>query len=104
MENCIFCSDAVRANAILETELAFVVYDKYPQAEGHVLIIPKAHSENIFEANMFEQIAIFTLVNKAKEYLAEKYKPSGYKIISNIGKAAGQEVFHTHIHLIPYYT
>jgi len=103
MENCIFCSDVVRGAAILENDFAFVIYDKYPQERGHLLVIPKNHSENIFEANMMEQVAIFTLVNRAKEYLEEKYSPAGYKILSNIGKAAGQEVFHTHIHLIPFY-
>ena len=103
MSNCLFCSDAVRDNAIMENPFAYVVYDKYPQTKGHLLIIPTEHSENFFETSLQERFAITTLLDQAKEYLDEKYSPDGYNIVANCGKVAGQVIFHTHLHLIPRY-
>ena len=104
MDKCIFCSNEVIKNTIFENEKAFVVYDKYPQERGHMLIIPKRHSRNLFETTMAERVAILDLVDRVKMYLDEKYKPDGYNILSNIEAIAGQVIFHTHIHVIPRYT
>lgn len=101
-KDCIFCNE-VRGNAIMENAMAYVVYDKFPQTKGHVLIIPKRHSENFFETMLPEQLAMYKLVHQAKEYLDEKYAPEGYNILLNCGKVAGQIVMHTHLHLIPRY-
>lgn len=101
MENCIFCSKDVTDAKILENKLAFVIYDKYPQAPGHLLVIPKRHSKNYFELTNEEKIAIDEILVDAKHFLDYKYGPSGYNIIANCGKSAGQVVFHTHVHLIP---
>ena len=103
MSKCIFCGDMVRGNAIMENPFAYVVYDKYPQSKGHLLIIPIAHSENFFETSLQERFGITNLLDEAKAYLDEKYKPDGYNIVANCGKVAGQEIFHTHLHLIPRY-
>jgi len=87
----------------MENDLAYVVYDKYPQSKGHLLVIPIEHSENFFETRLPERFGITTLLDEAKEYLDEKYSPDGYNIVLNCGKVAGQEIFHTHLHLIPRY-
>ncbi|MCL2755806.1 MAG: HIT family protein [Firmicutes bacterium] len=102
-ESCIFCSDEVKKNAIMDNKLAYVVYDKYPQAQGHVLIIPKRHSENWFKTTEEEKIAVFNLIEEVKVLLDYKYGPAGYNIVMNCGKSAGQVIFHTHVHLIPRY-
>jgi len=93
----------VRENAIMENELAFVIHDKYPQTKGHVLVIPKRCSDNFFQTTGEERVAMSELLHKAKKYLDEKYSPTGYNILVNTGKDAGQVVFHTHMHLIPRY-
>ena len=103
MENCIFCSNKVQDNKIMENELAFVVYDIYPKSKGHALIIPKRHSENYFETTVDEQAAMSELLLKMKHLLQTEHNPVGFNILSNIGKDAGQVVFHTHLHLIPRY-
>jgi len=101
--SCLFCSDNLLGAAVLENPFAYAVYDKFPKEKGHMLIIPKDHSENFFDTNLQERFGITSLLDQAKEYLDEKYKPDGYNVVLNCGKAAGQEIFHTHVHLIPRY-
>ena len=103
MSKCLFCSNEVIDNAIMHNQFAYVVYDKYPQTKGHLLIIPREHSENFFETDLQTRFGITQLLDDAKEYLDETYSPDGYNIVANCGKVAGQEIFHTHLHLIPRY-
>jgi len=101
---CIFCNPVIREQGVIaENDLAFVIYDKFPQSRGHCLVIPKRHSDNIFGLTAEEATAIFELLSRAKSYLDAKYSPNGYNILNNCGADAGQVVFHTHIHLIPRY-
>ena len=101
--SCIFCEYYIMKNYILENELAFAIYDKYPVSKGHVLVIPKRHYASYFDATPEELTAINELIIQIKEILDE-LKPDGYNIGINVGEAAGQTVFHLHIHVIPRYT
>lgn len=98
--DCPFCSIK---DVIAENDLAFAIYDKYPVTPGHVLIIPKRHFDNFFEITEEEKQAVFDLLNQCKANLETKYKPDGYNIGINVGEAAGQTVWHLHVHLIPRY-
>lgn len=100
MEKCIFCQ---REEVILENDLAWVKYDKYPVSPGHLLIISKRHFADFFAATAEERQALGNLLDTAREYLEEKYQPDGYNIGINCGEYAGQSVMHLHIHLIPRY-
>lgn len=100
MENCIFC---VREDVVLENDLAWVKYDKYPVSPGHLLIISKRHFADFFSATAAERTAFNQLLDEARGYLEEKYRPDGYNIGINCGAPAGQSVMHLHIHLIPRY-
>lgn len=99
---CIFCN-MEKDKIIIENNYAFAIYDKYPVNLGHMLVIPKRHFANFFDANEKEMVAIYNLIRKCKEILDEKYKPDGYNIGVNINEAAGQTIFHLHIHIIPRY-
>ena len=101
--SCIFCEHYIMKNYILENELAFAIYDKYPVSKGHVLVIPKRHYASYFDATPEEVTAINELIIQIKEILDE-LKPDGYNIGINVGEAAGQTVFHLHIHVIPRYS
>lgn len=101
MENkCIFCN---REELILENELAWARYDKYPVSPGHLLIISRRHVQSIFDTTPEERQALSELMEEAKALLDKKYRPDGYNIGVNCGEAAGQTVMHLHIHLIPRY-
>jgi len=95
---CPFCN--MRA-PILQNELAFVIYDKYPVNPGHALILPKRHIASFFEANPDEVTAMLALLNEMRQRTDASLAPDGYNIGVNIGEAAGQTVKHVHVHLIP---
>ena len=100
--NCIFC-DTPKERIVLVNDHAFAIYDGFPVNPGHILIIPKRHFPNFFEATNEERTALFNLVDDAKKILDQKFHPDGYNVGINIGLAAGQSVMHLHIHLIPRY-
>ena len=64
-------------------------------------IIPKRHMDTFFEMTNEEMNSVYELICESKKMLDEKYHPDGYNIGVNCGSAAGQTVFHLHIHLIP---
>ena len=99
-QNCIFCGDP---SMVIENDLAFAHFDSYPVNPGHCLIIPRRHVAEYFEATTEEKAAIWALVDEMKIILDKKYKPDGYNVGVNVGKAAGQSVHHVHIHMIPRY-
>jgi len=101
---CVFCEKVKENNVFLYSdELVVAFYDKYPVNKGHVLIVPRRHAIDYFEASLDEKRSIDTAIVHLKRILDEEYKPDGYNIGINCGKAAGQTVFHLHVHLIPRY-
>jgi diadenosine tetraphosphate (Ap4A) HIT family hydrolase len=99
-KDCIFCKQP-ETEVICENELARAFFDKFPVSEGHVLITPKRHAVTFFDATKEELAAIMELTFKVKEILDERYKPDGYNIGVNVNYAAGQTIFHLHVHVIP---
>ncbi|KZK36938.1 HIT family protein [Lactococcus taiwanensis] len=100
MENCPFCGQVEK---LFENVLAQAFYDKCPVAKGHILITPKRHIASYFDLTKAEHDEIEELLRRSKHYLDKNFHPTGYNVGINIGKAAGQTVFHCHIHLIPRY-
>jgi superfamily II DNA or RNA helicase/diadenosine tetraphosphate (Ap4A) HIT family hydrolase len=88
---------------IASNDLAFAIFDGFPVSPGHTLIIPKRLVPTWFEATPEEQRALMALVEVVKARLDAEYHPDGYNIGINAGEAAGQTVFHLHVHLIPRY-
>ncbi|HCX64548.1 MAG TPA: HIT family protein [Eubacteriaceae bacterium] len=103
MKECIFCEKKANKETVLENDLAFAVYDKYPVNEGHMLIVPKRHYENYFDSSSEELLCLNDMLCQARALLEESYQPDGYNIGINVGKDAGQTIDHLHIHLIPRY-
>lgn len=101
---CIFCEYLNNKDYIIENQLAFAIYDQYPVNKGHVLIVPKRHYVSYFDATRDELAAFNELILKVKILLDEELKPNGYNVGINIGEAAGQTIFHLHIHIIPRYS
>ncbi len=102
MTECIFClRDSLEI--IAENDLALAFYDACPVSKGHVLVIPKRHMDTYFDALPEEHSAISQLIIETKLLLDKKFNPDGYNIGANVGQAAGQTVFHFHIHIIPRY-
>ena len=105
-ENCIFCKIAageIPSATLYEDEDFRVILDIEPASKGHALILPKEHFANLYELE--DEIAAKALVLAKK--MITKLTPvlgcEGYNIVQNNGPAAGQTVFHFHMHLIPRY-
>lgn len=102
-KECVFCQLAPKVELLSETATAVAFLDGYPVSEGHTLIVPKRHVANYFDLNIHEQRALWLLVNRCKKILTERYNPDGFNVGINVNEAAGQSIFHVHIHLIPRY-
>jgi diadenosine tetraphosphate (Ap4A) HIT family hydrolase len=100
MNDCELCA---LDKAALENDLAYARYDSNSLSRGHMLVVPKRHVADFFEMSAEEQAAVLELLNRARRMTGEKYSPDGYNIGVNIGKAAGQNRMHVHVHLIPRY-
>ena len=88
---------------LIENALAYVRYDKNSLSKGHVLVVPRRHVADFFALGAAEQAAMLELLNQAQRMTAAAHKPDGYNVGLNIGKAAGQNRMHVHLHLIPRY-
>lgn len=104
--NCIFCEIIERkkpAEIVYEDEKVLVFKDINPQAPIHLLIIPKKHITGIQEIKE-DDIEIlgymFFIARKIAEDLGINNYEKGYRLIFNVGKDAGQSIFHLHLHLI----
>ncbi len=103
MSECVFCECIEKKNFELENDYAVIRLDLFPVSRRHLEIIPKRHVKDWWGTTLEERIAMFDLLDKAKELIDKKYKPDGYNIGMNLGEKAGQSIMHLHVHLIPRY-
>ncbi|CAD5243523.1 HIT family protein [Thermococcus camini] len=97
---CPFCS--ARPEAILyEDELIRILLDSYPANRGHLLVVPRRHVESWEELSGEEKVALIRGMELAMEKLREAFKPDGFNVGMNLGRAAGQTVPHIHLQVIP---
>ena len=102
--DCIFCQIvAGRAPAarVAESEHALAFLDLFPAAEGHALVIPKPHYENLFEADVETLPDVHLLARRVALAMRRALAPDGMMVFQLNGAAAGQTVFHYHAHLLP---
>jgi len=100
--HCPFCTLAAD-RVVMHNDVGLVVRDAFPVSVGHTLIIPKRHIASIFDATEEEAAGLVSLLQRAKEELQQRYRPTAFNIGINDGVAAGQTVPHSHVHLIPRY-
>lgn len=101
-DNCIFCS-LTPDRIVAENELCFAIMDGFPVSKGHTLIIPKRHVADYFDLTSKEISAMQTMMKEIKYQRDHELHPDGYNIGINVNAAAGQTIFHVHMHLIPRY-
>ena len=99
---CPFCSPPAD-RLFFSGELAFGLWDGFPVSRGHALVIPRRHFASWFDATPQEHQALVEGVAAAREEIGKQFSPDGYNVGINVGAAAGQTVFHLHVHVIPRY-
>lgn len=102
-ERCPFCLVEQEREIIASSSLSIAFFDGFPVSPGHTLIIPRRHVASFFDLTEEERQDLLSLLDQVKGIVDEKYHPDGYNIGVNVGAAAGQSVFHVHMHLIPRY-
>ena len=105
-DDCIFCNIAngeIPSATVYEDIICRVILDVNPANKGHALIIPKEHFDNIYSMDAETAAKIFTIATEVAKAQKAELNPDGLNILQNNGEAAGQTVFHFHMHLVPRY-
>lgn len=105
-ENCIFCKIAageIPSATLYEDDDFRVILDLGPASKGHALILPKNHYRNLYDIDDEVASKAILLAKKMITKLTDVLNCDGYNIVQNNEEAAGQTVFHFHMHMIPRY-
>lgn len=106
MSDCVFCkivAGQIPSTRVYEDESTLVFMDIGEVNPGHVLVTVKTHVENIFGLNDTLAAAVFRTAARAARAVQKAYAPEGVTLYQANGTAAGQTVFHFHLHLVPRY-
>ncbi len=102
--DCLFCkivAGDIAADIVYESDTAVAFRDLNPQAPTHVLIVPRQHIATINDIDDEHHALIGSLFAAAKSIAAkEGFADDGYRVVMNCNEAAGQTVFHIHLHLL----
>ena len=105
-ENCIFCkilNGDIPSAKLYEDENFAIILDVGPASFGHALLLPKDHYANLFEMPAELLGKALSLAKVWGEKIVKALGADGLNLVQNNGPAAGQTVFHFHLHLIPRY-
>ncbi len=104
MEDCIFCKivkGEIPCFKVYEDDRVLAFSDINPIAEGHTLIIPKKHAENLWEIPGEDLSAIHLASQKIIQAIREALDPTGVAVLQLNGRGVNQVVMHYHLHLMP---
>jgi histidine triad (HIT) family protein len=105
-EPCAFC-EIVRGEAwasrVYEDDEVIAFLSNRPVNPSHTLVVPKKHYRDVYEIPEQEVAHLYTIVKKVALAVRSAVNPEGIRIVQNNGEAAGQVIFHLHVHIIPMY-
>ncbi|MEU6563857.1 HIT family protein [Nocardia nova] len=105
-DGCVFCaivagdSPSVR---VAEDESTYAFMDIHPATEGHLLVIPKRHSKDLFEISAEDLAAVTLVAQRIARTAVATFGADGVNVLNCCGAAAWQTVYHFHLHVIPRY-
>ena len=104
MDDCLFCriaTGALAADTVYEDETLLAFNDINPKAPAHVLIIPRKHISTLNDLSPEDDATVGAMVRRAGLIARDLgYADTGYRTVFNCNEAAGQSVFHIHLHLL----
>jgi len=103
-ENCVFCQiirKQASASMVYEDKQVVAFLSNRPVNEGHTLVVPKKHYENIYQISEEEAAYLFKITKRVAHAVKDAMAAEGIRIVQNNGSAAGQVIFHLHLHVIP---
>lgn len=101
---CIFCeivTGSAPAHVVWEDETTMAFLDINPSADGHILVIPKTHAEDIWDIDVDSMADVARTVHRMTSLLQDRLDPDGLTLIQTNRSAGWQDVFHLHVHLVP---
>ncbi len=104
MSDCVFCrivAKQIPATVVQEDAGTLAFMDIGQVNPGHVLVALKSHADNLFELQDAQAAAVFRAVARVARAILDAFAPQGLSVYQANGKAAGQTVFHFHVHLVP---
>ena len=102
--DCIFCAivaGTAPSHRVYEDDSVLSFMDIFPVSDGHLLVIPKRHYETLLDADEASMLAVMSASRRIAHALKAVLRPDGIGVHQLNGAAAGQTVFHYHMHLIP---
>jgi histidine triad (HIT) family protein len=102
--SCLFCKLAageIPSEKVMENDGAFAFLDIKPLRRGHILVVPKRHAERFADMRLEDARSVMDLAQRIAARQRERLDAEGVTIAVNDGRAAGQEVMHVHVHLVP---
>jgi len=106
MDACVFCRIVAKEipAAVVDEDAATLAFMDLGQVNpGHVLVVAKAHVENLYELDEALAAALSRTALRVARAIREEFRPQGLSVYQANGKAAWQSVFHYHVHLVPRY-
>ncbi len=104
MSDCLFCKIAAKelpSQTVFENELVMVFKDIKPVAPVHLLVIPKEHIDNVCDGRLLEPGILEAMYSSIQEVVYNlNIEKTGFRLISNLGRDAGETIPHFHIHII----
>jgi histidine triad (HIT) family protein len=104
MTDCVFCkivAKAIPATLVHEDEHTLAFMDIGQVNPGHVLVAVTQHAENIYALDEAQAAGVFRTATRVSRAIRDAFAPQGLSVYQANGKAAGQTVFHFHVHLVP---
>lgn len=104
MDDCIFCKIArkeIPSETVYEDADTLAFLDIKPNNPGHTLVIPKKHSQNLYDMDDHSLAAVMRTAQKVAKAIKKAVAADGINLAMNNESAAGQVIFHPHIHVIP---
>jgi histidine triad (HIT) family protein len=105
--DCIFCkivAGEIPSHKIDEDDKTLAFMDINPWTRGHALVIPKAHSRNIYDASPDDLAASHVAAQRVARRMRDRLNCEGLNVLQSSEPVAMQTVFHTHVHVIPRYS
>lgn len=103
-DDCVFCGivdGEIPNHTVYEDDDVLAFLDVNPVVEGHVLVIPKEHHERVTDMDAETTAAVFDTAREVATAVESGLEPDGFNLFQTNGAAAGQEVFHAHVHVLP---
>ncbi len=101
---CLFCkiiAKEIPAEIVFENDQVLAFLDIGPVSEGHTLVVPKRHAENLSSGSEEDAQSLIFAVHDLAPRILQAVGADGYNLGMNHGESAGQEVMHTHMHIMP---